>query len=113
MIRIVLLARDSTIGLKDLRAQLLNAERQAEIHMHALSHSMNAMMATPASSQPNSARQILVVQNIFLKVPAQLKVLAPNLIMVTMVPSFDLLLSLASSSHVDIMFSILFRQAWF
>ncbi|XP_020415422.1 uncharacterized protein LOC109947958 [Prunus persica] len=51
MIRIVLLARDSTIGLKDLRAQLLNAERQAEIRMLALSHSMNTMMATRASSQ--------------------------------------------------------------
>ncbi|CAL2270480.1 unnamed protein product [Prunus armeniaca] len=55
MIRTVLLARDSTIGLKDLRAQLLNAERQAEIHMHALSHSMNAMMAMCASSQPTSS----------------------------------------------------------
>ncbi|XP_021818566.1 uncharacterized protein LOC110760573 [Prunus avium] len=54
MIRIVLFARDSTIGLTDLRAQLLNAERQVEIRMHALSHSMSAMMATLASSQPNS-----------------------------------------------------------
>ncbi|KAI5328682.1 hypothetical protein L3X38_028079 [Prunus dulcis] len=79
-------------------------ERQAEIRMDALSHSMNAMMATHASSQPTSGGVIiLVVQNIFLKVPAQLKVLAQNLRTVTMVPSFDLLLSRTDSSHLDIM----------
>ncbi|KAI5312540.1 hypothetical protein L3X38_041713 [Prunus dulcis] len=57
--------------------------------MHALSHSRWLLVLL--------LNLILVVQNTFHKVPA------PDLIMVKMVPSFDLLLSLASSSHLDIM----------
>lgn len=43
MIEIVILARDSTMSLKDYRAQLFGLEATIESRMHSLINSMSAM----------------------------------------------------------------------
>nr|XP_028957090.1 uncharacterized protein LOC103433660 isoform X1 [Malus domestica] len=59
-IRIVVLARDTPISLKEFRAQLLGAEKIIEARMQSLVHSMAAMYgngSVPFSSGGNSAYQ--------------------------------------------------------
>ena len=57
-IRTVILARDTTISMKEFRALLLGAERENEIVINSLSNSMSALYMNNASSSSSRNSQL-------------------------------------------------------
>lgn len=51
----MILARDSSITMKEFRAQLLGAEREIEGEMNVLSQNMSAMFVQGSNSSSNTA----------------------------------------------------------
>lgn len=55
VIRTIILARESSITLKEFRAQLLGAEREIEGEINVLSQSLSAMYIQGSTSSSNAA----------------------------------------------------------